>query len=238
VRRIHALCLLGLTFLPSSLAAQPAIVFAPTVPTDSELVFVTVLGDAGGCSAILGAFVDAATSRILVDGDLRTEQEPCPAPGWAGTAAVGHLTPGLWNVSVFLDGEPYATTTLTVVASPTTVVIGERAIFGESFFLEVDWIDPFTGEARRAPGVGLSERAAQFWFFDAELPEVTVKIVDGRAVNGHFWLFASSMTGVEFTLRARGLYDGDPPVFTDWYQYHSAAGQNLDVVDFEALDFP
>lgn len=42
--------------------------------------------------------------------------------------------------------------------------------------------------------VRLSEASGYFWFFDPGDLEITVKIVDGRAVNNRFWVFIASMT--------------------------------------------
>jgi hypothetical protein len=42
--------------------------------------------------------------------------------------------------------------------------------------------------------VRLSDVGGYFWFFDPADIEITVKIVDGRAVNNRFWVFIASMT--------------------------------------------
>ena len=41
-----------------------------------------------------------------------------------------------------------------------------------------------------------------FWFFAAENVEVVVKMFDGCAINGHFWLYVSGLTdlGVDLTV--------------------------------------
>lgn len=42
--------------------------------------------------------------------------------------------------------------------------------------------------------------AGEFWVFSANNLEIVLKVVDGRAVNGHYWVFVASLTDVEFTL--------------------------------------
>jgi hypothetical protein len=42
--------------------------------------------------------------------------------------------------------------------------------------------------------VRLSDAGGYFWFFSPTDIEITVKIVDGRVVNNHFWVFVASMT--------------------------------------------
>ena len=39
-----------------------------------------------------------------------------------------------------------------------------------------------------------------FWFFDAANIELVVKVLDGRPVNGNFWLFYGALSNVEYTL--------------------------------------
>ena len=44
-----------------------------------------------------------------------------------------------------------------------------------------------------------------FWFFSANNVEVTVKVLDGTAVNGHFWVFASGMTNLHTAMTVTDL---------------------------------
>ena len=46
-----------------------------------------------------------------------------------------------------------------------------------------------------------SDDSGLFWFFDAANWEMLVKILDGCAVNDHYWVFAAATTNVETTLR-------------------------------------
>ncbi len=47
-----------------------------------------------------------------------------------------------------------------------------------------------------ALGVG---RGGVFWFFDAANPEMLLKILDGCAINGHYWIFYAAGTNVGLT---------------------------------------
>ena len=51
----------------------------------------------------------------------------------------------------------------------------------------------------------LTSDTGYFWFFREENVEVVVKILDGCAVNGHYWLFAAGLTDVEVTISVRNL---------------------------------
>jgi hypothetical protein len=37
-----------------------------------------------------------------------------------------------------------------------------------------------------------------FWFFDPANLELAVKVLDGTAVNGHFWVFFGALTDVRY----------------------------------------
>ena len=39
-----------------------------------------------------------------------------------------------------------------------------------------------------------------FWFFGADNVEVVLKVLDGRPVNGKFWVFYGALSSVEYTL--------------------------------------
>lgn len=43
----------------------------------------------------------------------------------------------------------------------------------------------------------LSDQSGYFWFFESTNVEIVVKVLDGCAINDHFWVFASGLTNVE-----------------------------------------
>ena len=70
---------------------------------------------------------------------------------------------------------------------------------GGRFVVEIEWTD-FDGNSGRGTAVPLAAATGAFWFFDASNLEVTVKVLDGRGVNGHHWVFFGALSNVEFTL--------------------------------------
>lgn len=228
-------CLLTAGALPA--AELPPLLFSPAQPTDSDVVRVTVLGEsARACGASFYPQTDVAARRVTLTG-YGADPPPggCPTPAWTSEATLGFVAAGEWEVEATLNGAAFGSARLFVAPSPTRVSLGGFGYFETHFDVEIDWRDPWAGALWHAPGSALSDRAAQFWFFDPGTPEVTVKILDGNAVNGHHWLFASSMTSVEFTLRIIPCVEGDPPFCMTPKEYHSAAGSNLDIADVEAL---
>jgi len=46
----------------------------------------------------------------------------------------------------------------------------------------------------------LTSDTGAFWFFSENNIELIVKVVDGRAVNGRYWVFVGALTDVEYTM--------------------------------------
>ena len=92
---------------------------------------------------------------------------------------------------------------------------GEGDLFlspGRSFLVRLTATDPRTG--RTTSGVAANENDSFGTFslpaFTGNLsnPEVFVKIVDGRPVNGRFWIFYGGLTDVEYTLTVTDAVTG------------------------------
>ncbi len=54
----------------------------------------------------------------------------------------------------------------------------------------------------------ITDNTGAFWFFDPTNLELVVKVLDGRSVNGKFWVFYGSLTNVEFTLTVTDTLTG------------------------------
>jgi hypothetical protein len=54
----------------------------------------------------------------------------------------------------------------------------------------------------------LTGDTGSFWFFTANNIEMTIKVVDGRAVNGKFWFFAGALSDVAYTITVTDLTTG------------------------------
>jgi photosystem II stability/assembly factor-like uncharacterized protein len=66
------------------------------------------------------------------------------------------------------------------------------------FAVRVTWSLP--GVANQSAGaVPLFGSTGAFWFFTPQIPELTVKVLDGRTLNGHFWVFLGGLSGVAYT---------------------------------------
>jgi len=104
---------------------------------------------------------------------------------------------------------------------------------GGRFRAEASWRIPATGEHGTASPVvltsGLTSDSGTFWFFSPENTELIVKVLDGRGVNGHFWVFYGSLTDVEFDLTITDTSTGQQRT------YHNHAGTMASRADTNAF---
>jgi hypothetical protein len=200
----------------------------PRLPTSADSLAVIVEGD--GCG-FFNPFVDG--DRIFIH-----PQFICDPPvsfHFRTRVEVGFLEAGTYTILVVKGEDDHVAHVVTVAPAQVHARLLDR------FDAEIRFRDPFgpPGTVRRAQAVALSERAAFFWFFDADLPEVTLKMIDGGPVNGHIWLFAASTTDVEFTLRVTdSACAGDalpPPPCTAVVEYASPPSTNRNIIDLDAF---
>jgi len=148
---------------------------------------------------------------------------PLPPGPYAFTFDLGALPAGLYHVDLDIAGQ-HKISTFTVSAP-----IQGLALQGGQFQVKV------LHGADAVPAVQLSDESGYFWFYDSANMEVTVKLLDGRGLNGHYWLFAASMTDQPFTIQLldlRGACTGASCVKT----YASPAGKNQNFIDLAAAN--
>lgn len=75
------------------------------------------------------------------------------------------------------------------------------------FDVQVDW-RAHDGRTGRGVAHKLTAESGDFWFFDPANIEMVVKVLDGCANNGHFWVFAAGLTDIEVTTTVRDRRNG------------------------------
>jgi predicted outer membrane repeat protein len=78
---------------------------------------------------------------------------------------------------------------------------------GSRFQVDLTWKD-FAGHAGVGQAVPLSGDTGYFWFSSPDNVEVVVKVLDGRALNGQFWVFYGALSDLEYTLRVTDTQTG------------------------------
>ncbi len=90
---------------------------------------------------------------------------------------------------------------------PASCTLGGLLCLSEDRFrLEVQWKNGNQSGAGQA--LALTRDTGTFWFFDEANLELVVKMVDGRALNGRFWVFFGALTDREYTLKVTDTRTG------------------------------
>jgi hypothetical protein len=102
-------------------------------------------------------------------------------------------------------------------------------LLNDRFNVEVSWRDPRSGQTGNGMAVPLTRDTGAFWFFGDQNLEMMVKVLDGRALNGHFWVFFAALSDTAVTLRVTDRQTG--AVRT----YHKAANRLASRADVNAF---
>ena len=87
----------------------------------------------------------------------------------------------------------------------------------DRFKAELDWRD-FNGKTGTGVGVGESDEAGTFYFFDSDNWEMVVKVLDGcdsDAPFDSFWVFFAATTNVEYTLTVTDTQTNQARVYSN-----------------------
>jgi hypothetical protein len=150
---------------------------------------------------------------------LDSEWDPVAAAGGAGSFAVAwssagpltespipELPPGIEDGR---DGSSFGVFAQRLLSS-TLCAAGSEVLCldGGRFQARVSWKNPYSGETGTGKAVPLTADTGSFWFFNAANLELMVKVLDGRLVNGNFWLFYGALSNVEYTLAVTDIASG------------------------------
>ncbi len=85
------------------------------------------------------------------------------------------------------------------------------------------------GQQGSGKAVALTSDTGYFWFFQPTNVEVIIKILDGRPLNGYFWVFYGALSDVEYQIKVFDTQTGRQKV------YSNPAGRMASVGDTSAL---
>jgi Matrixin len=99
------------------------------------------------------------------------------------------------------------------VADAWTLCLGNDGLGGGRFGARVAW-KTLDGNAGPGSVVPVQSRdSGLFWFFRPDYLELLVKVVDGCAANGRYWLFTGPATNVQFVLTVTDTRTGKVRVY-------------------------
>jgi hypothetical protein len=168
---------------------------------------------------------DIATGRVRryenPQGRLASVADVTAFPG-GGAATTGAGPPGLHGKGAELAREK---------AGEVAALLSSdlKPASPSSFTVTMDWRVPSQGTSGSGRGVVVTADTAYFWFFTSNNVEVVIKVVDGRAVNGHYWVFYGALSDVEYTIRVTDNSTGAVKT------YFNPAGTLASVADTSAF---
>lgn len=150
---------------------------------------------------------------------------------FAAPSAGGGLVPGRATAVMTAAASPRDKNGASPCTFPPPPVLHPAlCLAGHRFEVEATWDD--TAHQGAAEALPLSDDTGLFWFFSPSNVELVVKVLDGRPVNGRFWVFFGALTNVAYDLVVRHSEDG-----TEWHR-HSAGGGFGSGADTGALQPP
>jgi hypothetical protein len=118
---------------------------------------------------------------------------------------------GAFKIAIVANA-PFTGVTLVVTLTPAGAcapTTESLCLLAGRFQVDVTWTDQHSGGLK---GVGKSipstDQTGYFWFFGPENTELVVKMVDGRALNNHFWFFRGGLSDVDYTIRVTDTTTG------------------------------
>ncbi len=219
-------------------AQGPRLEFSPRLPDTADPLVLALTDSFADCEVLtlLGPATVHGDRRITVPVARQDFQVLCIPGDTRSTLELPPLAAGTYAVELVDAGSLVLSRPLTVRAAT-----GALELHDGRFQVSVTWRTPDGGRSGGGNATRLSEESGSFWFFDGANAEVTVKVLDGSAVNGHAWVFVASMTTVEFSVRVMDVGDGlclMLPVFPPACPtrvYDQPPSQNRNFVDVEAF---
>ena len=77
--------------------------------------------------------------------------------------------------------------------------------------------------------IDVSDESGMFWFFSSTNIELVVKALDGRGINGHYWVFFGALSDVEYWVTVRDTAGGGGRT------YHNPPAENCGQSDIMAF---
>jgi hypothetical protein len=133
---------------------------------------------------------------------------------------------GAWTSALVAAACLWAAALQAAPCAPGTTTL---CLSGSRFKVQVSWKD-FQDRTGSGQAVALKPDTGYFWFFSDSNVELIVKVLDARALNGHFWVFYGALSNVEYELTVRDSETGDVRI------YDNPAGQFANTGD--TLAFP
>jgi hypothetical protein len=126
-------------------------------------------------------------------------------------------------------GDPTGVFARELGAGPCLADDTHLCLQGNRFRVHIDWTDPRTGATGKGHASPLTGDTGLFWFFSPANLEAAVKVLDGRPLNGHFWVYAGSLTDLDAEITVEDAQTGETKT------YEKPAGQLAGIADISSF---
>jgi hypothetical protein len=194
--------------------------------------------ESAGSAAVTVARVNGSSGAVGVsyatsDGTAIAGRDYTPVSGTLSWAD-GDVAPKTFTVPLLADPFLAASETVNLtladptggaaLASPSAAVLtitngscaaSDQALCldGGRFRVQTTW-QTSGGASGSGHALALTANTGTFWFFDPTNLELVVKVLDGCAVNGHWWVFAGGLTDVAVSLTVTDTQTGAKRTYT------------------------
>jgi ELWxxDGT repeat protein len=183
-------------------------------PEDLELVVKVLDGQSsnGHDWVFFGGLSDVGYALTVTDTRTGLTRRYINPPGQLASLGDTHAFGPLGAKSATLTVPPSPFPLLTerkekAAAAPCQASAQRLCLQNGRFAVTVTWED-FQNHNGNGTAVPLLGDTGAFWFFGAENLELIVKVVDGRLVNGKFWLFYGALTNAGYKVTVTDTQTG------------------------------
>jgi hypothetical protein len=182
-------------------------------PTSTTLQFFDLTGNSLGTYAVPAA-LSASQNLSFLGVSFNAGERVGRVRITSGNAALGpNDAPGggtdIVAMDDFIYGEPQSLLA-GCFTDATSLCLG-----GGRFRVSATFRAPGQSTAQTASAVPIASDSGAFSFFSANNLELLVKVVDGRAFNGKFWVFIGSASNVEYTVTVTDMSNGSNRIYTN-----------------------
>lgn len=181
-----------------------------------------------------GALSDVDYTLTVTDTQIGLARRYANPPGQLAsvgdTQAFGPLGARAPRLPSSTGAKPFTAERIDAAAATGTCVPGASRLClnGGRFAVEASWKD-FNNQTGSGTAVSMTSDTGYFWFFDESNVEAVLKVLDGTAVNGRFWVFYGALSNVEYTLTVTDTLTGKVKT------YRNPKGQFASVADTSAF---
>ena len=222
--RIAASALLSFV-LGGAMAQAAELTFSPLPAVAGQPVTATFRSVSGACEdeglLTVGSVVTARKEIYLEVVPAGCPIIPIGYMEYTATTSLGPLPAGTWTVNVNYFGTSILLEqeTLEVKPEPVCAATETSLCLGNGRFeVTGEWTDfeNHHGVAHAAPDdfKGLGNYGV-LWFFSADNPEMVVKVLNACSYNGHYWVFLSPASTVEYVIRVRDVKTGQQKTYAN-----------------------